>query len=798
MTVVAAKKIVAVLIMKAVLLGTPLGGGERIPDHGWTMARWGVVSSPSGDVHVDGEQILTDTGAGLTLVFGPDEGDLRSLFPAMRRAGGGYLGGSAFGSGSPDVQEVVLDPRDDFDLLDIRISGYQFHTTRERPWPDGYISFPFPRDGSAYFLEQVEEDLYRRVELAAREGYAIDARIRALDPTVEVELDLTKSVLLGGKYEDTIRAWVGKPRLVRTSVGSTVPIEPGERVLLIWHSPLAPRPEAVQQTGEAEALGPPPDWAVGKWLVTAEGIEAQMTVHEDGQGVIPFPRLPAHIQVDASGRVSTGEQLVRDVTVTVTGALAADGTGSGVLSGSHGDEQAQVQWTATKIEEPPAEADVHEGALGPAEWAVGTWRVTAMDDQVTMTVREDGIAIFNRWPATARVGSDGAVGPDQDQTMRFEGRLRADGTGEGVVTWATLGETVAGVGWTATKIEQPQGEDDQAAAPAAEPVRLAQLGGGLGGGPGPDPSRQRSGNMRPMGLAVLLELRQWVYEPASQEMRQEFEPLARALEQATGGRARLDLQQTQTPAEEYLRVVPVAAAGDEMPSITVGDQQFAPVVALWLCNATAASNTWRKAGLLDDGARAVSFPLDRLYVPAGASILAESTSGSGKLVVLVPDEGGLIEPEMPAGVRPGLVPHLPNALPPPGAPALPFGERIGTVAVYGDRETHAPWLRVWGPTPADDSPRQFVDLATVPTVPDAQRPININVRDMQLRDVIRMLGQAADVNLIVAGGIDGEVEHLTLRNATVAEALTGILEPFGLEFTKQGNVYFVHKPGEGP
>jgi len=80
-----------------------------------------------------------------------------------------------------------------------------------------------------------------------------------------------------------------------------------------------------------------------------------------------------------------------------------------------------------------------------------------------------------------------------------------------------------------------------------------------------------------------MELRRWVYWPASQEMRKEFEPLATALREATDGTVKLDLQHTQTPAEGQLTVVPIASDGGAAP-ITVDGEQYLPVVALRLAD----------------------------------------------------------------------------------------------------------------------------------------------------------------------------------------------------------------------
>lgn len=72
-----------------------------------------------------------------------------------------------------------------------------------------------------------------------------------------------------------------------------------------------------------------------------------------------------------------------------------------------------------------------------------------------------------------------------------------------------------------------------------------------------------------------------------------------------------------------------------------------------------------------------------------------------------------------------------------------------------------------------------------------ERPINIDVRDMEIGDVLRMLGQAAGVNIIVGKGVSGELQSLTLRNVFVEDALRLITESQGFYWRKDGNVYVV-------
>jgi type II secretory pathway component GspD/PulD (secretin) len=84
-----------------------------------------------------------------------------------------------------------------------------------------------------------------------------------------------------------------------------------------------------------------------------------------------------------------------------------------------------------------------------------------------------------------------------------------------------------------------------------------------------------------------------------------------------------------------------------------------------------------------------------------------------------------------------------------------------------------------------------VQALGVDATAEEQRPINIDVRDMAIGDVLRMLGQAANVNIIVGQGVSGDVQSLTLRNVSVETALRTITQAHGYYWHKDGNIYIV-------
>lgn len=82
-------------------------------------------------------------------------------------------------------------------------------------------------------------------------------------------------------------------------------------------------------------------------------------------------------------------------------------------------------------------------------------------------------------------------------------------------------------------------------------------------------------------------------------------------------------------------------------------------------------------------------------------------------------------------------------------------------------------------------------VATAADAPAEDLPINIDVRDMAIGDVLRMLGQTADVNIIVGEGVVGDIQSLTLRNVSVETALRLITEAHGYYWRVDDGVYVV-------
>ncbi len=445
-----AGKIVTVLVLKAVLLS--VNPGDRVPTDGYAMAPWGYVCYDEKGIkqyeypQVTGERVLQDSLAGLTIVVGPS-GEGLYLFEGSRGRGV-----------QPDMQEQLLRP------------------VADGSWADAGFDFPIPRTGSAYFIQQVEENLFRRVEFTGRAGISAHLNMTPVAGGLEVELQLDRRLLSGPRFEETLDAWLTRPTLTRVTLGTQLLLPTNKQVLLVMS------------------------------------------------------------------------------------------------------------------------------------------------------------------PGTAEAALD------------------------------------------------------------ADPVRPDEAG--------------------PLGLAMLLELRQWEFLPAVAELRREFEPLAKALGAATGGRARLDLQNTHTPVvpdlprgvtppeHGYLTVVPITVQGDEPALIADGEEQYAPIMAIRVAREAEVHLRWNK----HNGSLGGS--LDR-FGP-GAYVLCRGDDARRVFLVANEDGSALVHPPRPSGggslggslggttgtgsTRTGLS---------PGAPTTPFA---GFEGWGSTRSGPGAKFRVWFPASDADEERQSIEV----------------------------------------------------------------------------------------
>ncbi len=370
-----------------------------------------------------------------------------------------------------------------------------------------------------YYLAQEAPDLYRRIELADREGYSVSLVSTGGGPEPTVQVEVTRKALVGGTHDAALNAFVGKPTLVKTVCTTSATVSPGRNTVLIWSPPAGPvAPEPVQPPGIA--VGQVPPWAIGKWHLEAGGDATVVEVRADGTVVFsdwPDTPFPGEMTVDGVVWLNFAPE-GEDDRVLVIGRLNPDGTGSGAIC-EVGDGPDDNRWTAARLAPqgggsfmgPPGEAaksrPVGLAAVQVPPWAIGRWHVEAGPEATEMEVRANSTVVFNDRPETpipVEIGADGGVWLDwapegADERVLVVGRLTPDGTGAGAV--CQVDDEQDDSVWTATRLgPQPEAGPVEppglpvypaAGPPAAdrqpEPPGIGILLAAEARAPGPDP-----------------------------------------------------------------------------------------------------------------------------------------------------------------------------------------------------------------------------------------------------------------------------------------------------------------------
>ncbi len=76
---------------------------------------------------------------------------------------------------------------------------------------------------------------------------------------------------------------------------------------------------------------------------------------------------------------------------------------------------------------------------------------------------------------------------------------------------------------------------------------------------------------------------------------------------------------------------------------------------------------------------------------------------------------------------------------------------------------------------------QTVDITTTSS------RFSLEFRDADIRDVLRAVGQAANLNMIVSDTVTGQVS-LSLKNVDIMDALESILKTKGLTYVRERNI----------
>jgi len=537
------EKIVAIILLKAVLLGGPQGP-QVIWNGSGPPALLTTESARARMAYVlRGDKLSHDSAAGLTVLIGPDTATVSALFEE---------------SGGESLREAVIEAR------------------QPAEWPGWEFDFPWPATGPAYYLEAVETDLYRRVELAEKAGYLGYVVPGGASGELAATVAFIRKVLSGGQYDETIRAYLGRPVIITNVVTATAPVEPGKPTLLIWH-------------GDRQGAGP------GSPLTTE-----QRDLLLEREALLRALQ-PQRDQIAAE--IAAKEAALAETLKTHTE--------------NHPTVQALkavIVFLKEKLTELEVAAAGAAEVVGPPAWAVGKWELRSPDaDEIPiLTVHPDGtVTIEKEGRAIPGVGSVDAQGRVEFRMIEAEGqepeavlagRLNPDGTGSGTVPEENAT-------WTATRVGKGPPAEREAEAGGAvttmplEPGQRIELS--IPGGPLETPSRpgldyggassvtgpwaQASPTSQgPSGVAVLLEVKALRAGVAPAQHREGFEALSSALAEASGRRGQLDLDAACTAAAPgksaapLVTVVPVKrqpGPGNPPDVALVRGERYVPLAA---------------------------------------------------------------------------------------------------------------------------------------------------------------------------------------------------------------------------
>jgi len=396
----------AVVSITVVLLGGPQGLGPFTAEGPYA----GRLAAPLGyGFPLQGDKIMYDAAAGLTTILGPDEAAIRGLFEEN--------GGSKAAVIEPIIEEGLY------------------------TWPESQFEFLWPKDRPQYYLEKLPGlyrgyTVYGRIELVDKEGYTVSVQPTGGPDELTVQVEFANKTLSGGKYDETIRAFVGRPTLIKTVVTTDAPLTFGQKTLLVWQPPPSPRmmgaaggplPGMMMMPGGTPmGLGGAPDWAVGEWGMMSEPGVGTVIIQRDGTVLGEGGGLSLSGSIDQSGRLTCKGMIDGETVAIVTGRLSANGTGEGTAHG----ESVTIPWTATRLR-------AAETAQAAPSWAVGDWELTVSGDEgsVIMTVHPDGNIFISGLPGSGSVEARGQmefrVAGDNNEVLT--GTLSPSGAGSGMI-----------------------------------------------------------------------------------------------------------------------------------------------------------------------------------------------------------------------------------------------------------------------------------------------------------------------------------------------------------------------------
>jgi len=234
------------------------------------------------------------------------------------------------------------------------------------PGTEETIELPWPDEQPRHYLEHVEGDTYRRVEMEWKEGYTVSLRPGRLGPQTTVDVVLTQMHLTGSDVDPDLGLPVGPPSLLKTVCSTGVYVTDGMATVISWpSSPPGALPDIIvllSQNTRAEQAKSAASEAPGE-----AGALSTMKVVDPLAAELSLELVP--------GAVAAEAELAEIPATQVRGPAGGFGGGGVATVYSYG---AEAQSQAGPNPQVKVAAELYTLRVGSDEWS----QVTTADDPI--------------------------------------------------------------------------------------------------------------------------------------------------------------------------------------------------------------------------------------------------------------------------------------------------------------------------------------------------------------------------------------------------------------------------------
>lgn len=243
----------------SVVPGVPTGSAASAPLAAAERERPGVGASPTLRAwaslaqypvpQATGATLSYDQASGIFYIMDPSYDTVGWLFPRVaagerglvaatkpfKMGGESHVGAPVLRSGTPPPGLLGEIPGYGMVPGEAYLTVLTAETAaQKRTWPPATIQIPLPDSAAPFYLEPTGNDTYKRVALDESTGYSVALKPQDDGQRTAVEITLTERLLIQGRYDEGLKAYLARPTLSATTVTTSVPVSPGHRALVFW------------------------------------------------------------------------------------------------------------------------------------------------------------------------------------------------------------------------------------------------------------------------------------------------------------------------------------------------------------------------------------------------------------------------------------------------------------------------------------------------------------------------------------------------------------------------------------